>query len=63
MQTKAENEYLTDAFVAKDWAVILKWMLRKLDLENMECIHLSLKDPVITDGGPSCSIQSKNFVT
>lgn len=44
MQAKAENAYLTNAFVAKDWAVILQWMLRKLGLENVGCIQLSLKD-------------------
>jgi len=57
VQAKAENAYLTDAFVA----VILQWMLRKLGLENVDCIQLSLKDPLITDGGSSCSIQSKDF--
>jgi hypothetical protein len=62
VQAKAENaSYLTNAFVAKNWAVILQWMLRKLGRENVVCIQLSLKDPLITDGGPSCSIESKDF--
>ena len=61
MQAKAENPYLTNAFVAKDGALILQWMLRKSVHENVDCIQLSLKDPLITDGGPSCSIQSKDF--
>ena len=61
MQAKAENAYLTNAFVAKDWAVILQWMQRKLGLENVDCIQLSFEDSLIADGGPSCSILSKNF--
>jgi len=61
VQAKAENVYLTNEFVAKNWSVILQWMVRKLGLENVDCIQLSLKDPLITDGGPSCSIQSKDF--
>jgi hypothetical protein len=60
VQAKAENAYLTNAFVAIDWAVIKKWMLPKLGLENVDCIQLSLKYPVFPHGGPSHFLQSKD---
>jgi hypothetical protein len=36
-------------------------MLHKQGLEYVDCIQLSLKDPLITDDGPACSIQGKDF--